>query len=256
MAVPGAVSKLKMRPSGFDDARKQQRIRVRGIELLPAEGIMKTDSEIERDVKEELGWHPDLDATDIAVSVKKGVVTLTGFVKSYTDKYEAEAAAKRVAGVVAVANDIEVRLPSVDERPDPEIARDAVTAIKSQLPISYEHIKVVVKGGWVTLEGQVEWQYQRQTAENAVRRIKGVKGVSNLIQLKPRVQPSEIQRKIQEAFRRNAEIDANRITVETNGSEVILKGTVRSWIEREEAERAAWSAPGVTKVDDQIVVNP
>jgi osmotically-inducible protein OsmY len=217
---------------------------------------MKSDSEIERDVKEELGWHPDLDATDIAVSVKKGVVTLTGFVKSYTDKYEAEAAAKRVAGVVALANDIEVRLPSVDERPDPEIARDAVAAIKSQLPISFEHIKVVVKGGWVTLEGQVEWQYQRQTAENTVRRIKGVKGVSNLVQLRPRAQPTEIQRKIQEAFRRNAEIDANRITVEANGGEVVLKGTVRSWVEREEAERAAWAAPGVTKVEDRIVVSP
>jgi osmotically-inducible protein OsmY len=220
------------------------------------EAIMRSDHEIELDVKDELQWDPNLDATDIAVSVKKGVVTLAGFVKNYADKYEAESAAKRVAGVLGVANDIEVRLPSVDERPDPEIARDAVAAIKSQLPISSEHIKVVVKNGWVTLEGKVEWQYQKNTAENAVRRIKGVKGVSNLIQLKPRAQPSEIKRKIQEAFRRNAEIDANRITVEANGSEVILKGAVRSWIEREEAERAAWAAPGVTKVEDRIVVSP
>jgi osmotically-inducible protein OsmY len=217
---------------------------------------MRSDSEIERDVKEELQWDPDLDATDIAVSAKKGVVTLTGFVRSYTDKYEAEAAAKRVAGVAGVANDIEVRMPSVDERPDPEIARDAVAAIKSQLPISSEHIKVVVKNGWVTLEGQVEWQYQRSTAETAVRRIKGVKGVTNLIQLKPRAAPAEIKKKIQEAFKRNAEVDANRIMVETNGGEVILKGTVRSWIEREEAERVAWSAPGVTKVEDHIIVSP
>jgi osmotically-inducible protein OsmY len=217
---------------------------------------MRSDSEIERDVKEELQWNPDLDATDIAVSVKNGVVTLAGFVKSYADKYEAEASAKRVAGVVAVANDLEVRLPSVDERPDPDIARDAVAAIKSQLPISWEHIKVVVKNGWVTLEGEVEWQYQRQTAENAVRRIKGVKGVSNLIQLKPQAEPSEIKKRIQEAFRRSAELDANRIVVETHGSEVILKGTVRSWAEREEAERAAWAAPGVTKVEDRIVVSP
>ena len=217
---------------------------------------MRSDSEIERDVKEELQWDPDLDATDIAVSAKKGVVTLTGFVRSYTDKYEAEAAAKRVAGVAGVANDIEVRMPSVDDRPDPESARAAVAAIKSQLPISSEHIKVVVKNGWVTLEGQVEWQYQRSTAETAVRRIKGVKGVSNLIQLKPRAAPAEIKRKIQEAFKRNAEVDANRILVETNGGEVILKGTVRSWIEREEAERVAWSAPGVTKVEDHIIVSP
>src|SRR3982075_1523676 len=217
---------------------------------------MTSDRDIERNVKEELQWNPDLDATDIAVSVKNGVVTLAGFVRSYTDKYEAETAAKRVAGVVGVANDLEVRMPSVDERPDPEIARDAVAAIKSQLPISSEHIKVVVKNGWVTLEGQVEWQYQRSTAENAVRRIKGVKGVSNLIQIKPRAEPSEIKRRIEEAFRRNAEVDANRIIVETNGSEVTLKGTVRSWIEREEAERIAWAAPGVTKVEDRIVVSP
>jgi osmotically-inducible protein OsmY len=217
---------------------------------------MRSDNEIERDVKEELQWDPDLDATDIAISVNKGVVTLAGFVRSYTDKYEAEAAAKRVAGVVGVANDLEVRLRSVDERPDPEIARDAVAAIKSQLPISFEHIKVVVKSGWVTLEGQVEWQYQKSTAESAVRRIKGVKGVSNLILLKPQAEPSEIKRKIQEAFRRNAEIDANHITVEAKGSEVVLKGTVRSWMEREEAERAAWAAPGVTKVEDRIVVAP
>ena len=218
--------------------------------------MTKSDSEIERDVKAELEWDPDLDATDIAVSVKQGVVALAGFVKSFTDKYEAEAAAKRVAGVVGVANDLEVRMPSVDERPDPDIARDAVTAIKSQLPISWEKIKITVKNGWVTLEGNVEWQYQRQTAENAVRHVKGVRGVSNMIQLKPRAEPSEIKRKIQDAFRRNAEVDANRIEVETRGSEVVLKGTVRSWIEREEAERVAWSAPGVTKVEDRIVVSP
>jgi osmotically-inducible protein OsmY len=217
---------------------------------------MKSDSEIERDVREELQWNPDLDSTDIAVTAKNGVVTLTGFVRSYTEKYEAEAATKRVAGVVGLANDLEVRMPSVDERPDPDIARDAVAAIKSQLPISWENVKVIVKGGWVTLEGEVEWQYQRQSAESAVRRIKGVKGVSNVIQLKPRAQPSEIKRKIQDAFRRNAEVDANRITVETKGSEVTLKGTVRSWIEREEAERVAWSAPGVTKVEDRIIVSP
>jgi osmotically-inducible protein OsmY len=220
------------------------------------EQIMRSDSEIERDVREELQWDPDLNAEDIAVSVKDGVVTLAGFTRSYTDRLEAEAAAKRVAGVHAVANDIEVRLPAIDQRPDPDIARDAVAALKSQLPISHDRIKVIVKDGWVTLEGAAEWQYQKTTAENAVRKIKGVKGVTNVIQLKPAVQPTDIQRKIQEAFKRNAEVDANRITVETKGSEVILKGTVRSWIEREEAERVAWSAPGVTHVEDRIVVSP
>ena len=217
---------------------------------------MRSDSEIERDVRDELKWDPDLDAEDIAISVKDGVVTLAGFTKSYSDRLEAEHAAKRVAGVHAVANDIEVRLPSIDQRPDPDIARDAVASLKAQLPLSHDKIKVVVKDGWLTLEGTVEWQYQKTTAENAVRKVKGVKGVTNVISLKPKVEPTDIQRRIQEAFKRNAEVDANRIAVETHGSEVILKGTVRSWIEREEAERVAWSAPGITRVDDRIVVSP
>jgi osmotically-inducible protein OsmY len=217
---------------------------------------MKTDSEIERDVKTELGWNPDLNSTDIAISVKNGVVTLAGFVPRYIDKYEAEKAAKRVAGVLAVANDIEIRLPAIDQRPDPEIARDAVAAIKNQLPFSYEQIKAVVRNGWVTLEGDVEWQHQRQTAERAVRPLKGVKGIINDIKIRPRVEPSDIKQKIQEAFRRSAEVDANQIIVETSGGEVILKGKVRSWVERDEAERVAWRAPGVTKVEDRIVVSP
>jgi len=216
---------------------------------------MRTDSEIERDVVEELKWNPDLDSTDIAVTMKDGVVTLAGFVKSYVDKTEAEVAAKRLAGVVAVANDIAVRLPATDERPDPEIAREAVASL-NQLPISAERIKVVVKNGWVTLEGTVEWHYQRNIAEAAVGYIRGVKSVTNLIGLRPRAEPIEIKKRIEEAFRRSAEIDANHITVEANGSEVVLKGSVRSWAEREEAERGAWAAPGVTKVEDRLVVSP
>jgi osmotically-inducible protein OsmY len=208
---------------------------------------MRTDSEIERDVRDELKWDPDLDASDIAVSVKDGVVTLAGFTSSYPERLEAEAAAKRVAGVHAVANDIEVRLPAIDQRPDPDIARDAIAALKAKLRISYDRIKVIVRDGWITLEGAVEWQYQR---------VRGVKGVTNVITVKPMLESSELKRKIQEAFMRNAELDTNRITVEANGSEVILKGAVRSWIEREEAERVAWSAPGVTKVEDRIVVSP
>jgi osmotically-inducible protein OsmY len=218
------------------------------------EQIMKSDTEIERDVREELQWDPDLNAEDIAVSVKDGAVMLAGFTRSYTDRLEAEVAAKRVAGVRAVANDIEVRLPAIDQRPDPDIGRDAVAALKSQLPISHDKIKVIIKDGWITLEGIVEWQYHKTTAENAVRKIKGVKGITNVIQLRPAVQPTDIQRRIQEAFKRSAEFDANRISVEAKGSEVILKGTVRSWMEREEAERVAWSAPGVTHVEDCIVV--
>jgi osmotically-inducible protein OsmY len=215
---------------------------------------MRNDSDIKRDVEDELRWDPDIDATDIGVAVKQGVVTLSGFVHSYSHKYEAETDAKRVAGVVGVANDIEVRLPAIDERPDPEIARDAVSALKNQLPLSWERIKVVVKNGRISLEGEVEWNHQREQAESAVRRIKGVKGITNLIQLKPKVRPDDVKRKIEEAFKRSAEIDANRVTVEANGSEVVLRGTVRSWAERQEAERAAWAAPGVTKVDNRIVI--
>jgi osmotically-inducible protein OsmY len=217
---------------------------------------MRSDADIRRDVEDELRWDPDLDATDIAVSVNNGVVTLAGFVRSYTEKFDAEVDAKRVAGVLAVVNDLEVRLLNIDERPDPEIARDAIARIKGELPYAWEKIRVIVKNGWVTLEGEVEWNYQRERAEEAVRRVRGVKGITNSIQVKPQVPPAEIRRKIEEALRRTAEIDASRITVETNGGEVILRGTVRSWAERQEAERAAWWAPGVTKVDNRIIVSP
>lgn len=217
---------------------------------------MRSDDDIRSDVEKELKWDPDIDATDIAVAVKDGVVTLTGFVRSYSQKIKAEADVKRVDGVRGVANDIEVRLPTSLQKPDPELAREAVAAIKNELPYSSDRIRVVVKDGWVTLEGEVEWQFQRERAETAARRLKSVKGIINNITLKPTVAATDIKAKIEAALRRIAEVDAQRIQVETNGSEVVLKGTVRSWAEREEAERTAWQAPGVTRVENRITVNP
>lgn len=217
---------------------------------------MKTDDEIKRDVEAELRWDPDIDPSNIAVNVKSGVVTLTGFIPSYLQKFEAEKDVKRVQGVVGVANDLEVRLPSVDQRPDPDIARDAVEALKTQLPYSYQNFKVVVRDGWVTLEGDAEWNYQKEKAEMAARGVKGVKGVINSIKIAPKVPAQEVKRKIEEAFLRSAELDAKRIEVEASDGEVVLKGTVHSWFEREQAERAAWQAPGVRKVEDRIVIQP
>jgi osmotically-inducible protein OsmY len=216
---------------------------------------MRLDSDIKRDVEDELRWDPGVDATDIGVAVHNGVVTLSGFVHSYWQRTQAERDAKRVAGVVGVADDIEVRLPVIDQRPDPDIVRDAVSALKLELPFSSENIKVVAREGWLTLEGAVEWNYARERAESAVKNIRGVKGVTNSIELKPKVAPYEVRRKIEDALRRSAELDASRITVEANGSEVVLRGTVRSWAERQEAERAAWAAPGVTRVDDRISIS-
>jgi osmotically-inducible protein OsmY len=215
---------------------------------------VRSDDDIREDVMLELQWDPKITSSDIAVAVKDGVVTLSGFVHSYWEKDAAEKAAKRVYGVKGVANDIGVKLPSA--RTDPEIARDAVQALESHVSIPADKIKVTVKNGWVTLEGKVDWQYQKAIAESAVKNLKGVVGITNNIEVAPRVSPADVKSKIEESLKRSAELDARRITVEVEGSTVKLYGSVRSWVERDEAERAAWAAPGVTKVENHITVTP
>ena len=214
---------------------------------------MKPDSEVKRDVEAELDWSPDVDQTDLAVKVSNGVVTLTGFVASFFEKYRAEETVKRVAGVAGVANDVQVR-PAYG-LDDPEIARAAIAAIRVELPSSPESVKALVQNGHVTLEGSVEWNFQRERLEDSIRRLAGVITVDNEIMIKPRVKPSDIKRMIEDAFRRSAEVDASHISVKTEGGTVTLSGRVRTWSERAQAQQTAWFAPGVSHVKNEITIS-
>jgi len=215
---------------------------------------MRADNDIKRDVEAELKWAPDVSEIDIAVKVTGGVVTLTGYAASAHEKYRAEAAVKRVRGVAGVANDLAVRAPLGGMPTDPEIARDAVAALKLELPYWWEEIKPIVKGGHVALEGTVEWHNQRERAEAAVRHLRGVLSVRNSISLKPRIATTEIKHRIEEAFRRSAVIDAQKVIVDAHGSDVTLRGEVRSWAEHDQAQATAWAAPGVLTVRNEITV--
>lgn len=216
---------------------------------------MRTDKQLHQDVLEALEWEPSIKHDDIAVGVKDGVVTLSGYVDSFAAKVKAERIVERMPGVKALADELKVKIPYASQRPDTEIAHEVVNAFRWNIEVPDDRVKAKVENGWVTLEGDVEWYYQSAAAERAVRYLTGVRGVTNLLKVKPpKVSTFEVSQKIKSALRRSAEVDADRITVEAHDGQVTLRGSVRSFAERRDAEYAAWSAPGVSAVDDRIVV--
>jgi osmotically-inducible protein OsmY len=215
---------------------------------------MKSNAQLQRDVMDELQFEPSVDASNIGVIAKDGIVTLTGKVNNYAAKYAASDAAERVTGVKAVTDEMKVDLPAYHQRDDQDIAQAAVNALKWHVWVPKDAIKVKVDKGWLTLEGTVEYKFQQTAAEDAVQNLTGVTGVTNLIDLRAVVVPSDLKVKIENALKRAAELDGERINVEVDGNKVTLRGKVASWAERDEAERAAWSASGVWDVDDKIEI--
>ena len=215
---------------------------------------MRPDQEIKRNVEAELHWDPELDASDVAVTVKDGVVTLAGFVRNSTEQSAAERTSKRVIGVKAVVNDLQVKPSS--ERLDREIAQDAVDALSRALPTVSPGVKVTVRDGSISLEGEVPWDFQRQLAEKAVREVPGVKDVLNIIEVEPNAAPLDLKAQIEEALKRSAEVHAKDIVVESDKGVVTLRGKVRSWAEKDEVAKAAWRAPGIREVRNYILVEP
>jgi osmotically-inducible protein OsmY len=215
---------------------------------------MKSDTEIQRDVQNEMQWDPSLEESAIGVKVHDGVVTLLGDVPHYSDRWTAEDIAKRVSGVRAVANDIEVKIPALGERSDTDIASAAVNALEWNVSLGSADIKAVVRHGWITMSGQVKFGYQKSAAESAVRYLLGVKGIINDITVKPSIKMIDVKQKIEDAFQRQARLDAKDIDVDVEDNQITLKGSVHSWREKDDAARAAWAAPGVAKVENKLQV--
>ncbi|HEX4208603.1 MAG TPA: BON domain-containing protein [Ktedonobacteraceae bacterium] len=215
----------------------------------------RTDEEIQHDVLEEMKWDARVHPNEVGVAVKDGIVTLTGWVDSYIKKLAAEDAAHRVHGVKAVVNDIEVRLPGSAERTDNDLAEAVIRALKWDAGIPAGKLDVTVSKGWVTLKGEVEYGYQKMDAERAIRYISGVRGITNLITIKPHASPTDLKQNIEKELVRNAKTDASNIKVEVDGNKVILRGTVRAYAEKKAAEEAAWLAPGVSEVENRITVS-
>jgi osmotically-inducible protein OsmY len=220
---------------------------------LKTEGVkkMKTDAQIQTDVMQEVKWDPSITHEHIGVAVSGGIVTLSGTVPSYIEKSSAEKAAQRVGGVKAVVEKIEVRIPGSYHRDDQDIAKAILDEFRWHSQVPDDLVKACVENGWVELTGEVEWDYQRSAAENAIRGLTGVRGITNKLGIKAKgVQPFEIKEKIEEALKRAAEREADRIVVEVRGTRVILSGKVRSFAELRDVRGAAYSAPGVTSIDD------